>query len=166
MKKALLTVGLLSTLVFAQQVSSSTQSAYVGAGAGILAGSKDVDAGLGLSVRGGISLPSTIKGMGVQVELNKSVIDPKFKSFAKYDVTTLAAYTTYDIAINDSGFSLRPKIGVILPNLGDDIDSRDLILSSGFGATYKVQNNMHLYADYTVLGSAISNYSAGVEFSF
>lgn len=158
MKKTLVGMALLSSLCMAQE-------AHVGAGLGILAVPDGADAGIGLTLKGGVALDSVLQGMGLQVELNKSLIDPEYGPFDQ-DVTTLGAYTTYEIPLPNSQMALRPRFGVILPNLGDDVDSRDFILSSGFGAIYKVDAKMNLYVDYTVLGDSVNNYSAGLEIKF
>jgi hypothetical protein len=92
--------------------------------------------------------------------------DPERRNNRDIDVLTLGTYATFDINIPSSKVTLRPKIGAIFPNMNDDIDSRDFILSSGFGMTYAIESNVRLYADYTVLGESISNYSAGLEFKF
>lgn len=165
MKKTLLALTLLTSVSFAAE-KSAAQDVYVGAGLGIMATDNNGDSGLGASIKAGTYLDTVLKGMGIQAELNKSLSDPEYGNGREVDVMTLALYSSYDILIPNSEFTLRPRIGVILPNLNDDIDSRDVILSSGFGVLYDLQDNLRLYADYTVLGEAISNYSAGVEFGF
>lgn len=166
MKKVLLTLLVLASISYAQEMDTVDQGLYAGAGLGILATDKDGSAGIGLSLRAGVALDNTLKGLGLQLELNKSLSDPENANSKDIDVMTMAAYTTFDIIIPNSKVTLRPKIGVILPNMKDDIDSRDVILSPGFGATYAIQDNMRLYADYTVLGESISNYSVGLEIKF
>lgn len=164
--KIVLALTMLSGVSQAADTKTENQGLYAGAGLSVMATDDNGDAGMGLSLRAGAALDDVLKGLGIQVELNKSLTDPENGNNRDIDVMTMAAYTTFDIQIPNSKVTLRPKIGVILPNLNDDIDSRDLILSSGFGMTYAVENNLRLYADYTVLGQAISNYSAGVEIKF
>jgi hypothetical protein len=165
MKNALLALTLLTSVSFAAEQSTS-QNIYAGAGLGVMATDDNGDAGLGVSIKAGTYLDSVLKGMGIQAELNKSLSDPEHGNGRDIDVMTFALYSSYDILIPKSEFTLRPRIGAIMPNLNDDIDSRDLILSSGFGVLYDLQDNLRLYADYTVLGEAISNYSVGVEVKF
>jgi len=164
MKKVLLVLAILASAVYAEDPTD--QGLYAGAGFSVMATDDKGDAGLGLSLRAGIELDSVLKGFGIQAELNKSLSDPENRANRDIDVMTLATYATFDIEIPNSKLALRPKIGVILPNMKDDIDSRDVILSSGFGMTYEIESNVRLYADYTVLGEAISNYSAGIEIKF
>jgi len=163
--KVALVMLMLSTISYAKDAAAD-QGLYVGTGLGIMATNKNADAGLGLGLRGGFELDNVLKGLGIQVELNKSLSHPETNSGKDVDVMTLATYAAFDIPIPNSKMTLRPRIGVILPNLQDDIDSRDFILSSGFAVTYTLQKNLRLYADYTVLGEGISNYSAGVEIKF
>ncbi len=168
MKKILIVLAILTSTIYAEERVEADQGLYAGAGLGIMATDDNGDAGIGLSLRAGVKLDKALKGFGLQVELNKSLVDPERgrNNNNDIDVMTLATYATFDIAVPDSKVTLRPKIGAILPNLNDDIDSRSLILSSGFGMTYKIEKNVRLYADYTVLGEKISNYAAGVEVSF
>lgn len=173
MKTIVKTVVALAMLSGVAQAADKVndQGLYAGAGLGVMATDDHGDAGLGLSLRAGAALDSVLKGLGIQFELNKSLSDPEHNynnNFRDNDieVLTLGTYATFDIAIPNTKATLRPKIGVILPNLDDNIDSRDVILSSGFGMTYAIDSSVRLYADYTVLGEAISNYSAGLEFKF
>ena len=166
MKKVLIALSILASIVCAEDSVTDDQGLYAGVGFGIMATDDKGDAGVGLSLRAGAKLDNALKGFGLQVELNKSLVDPERHNNRDIDVMTLATYATFDIAIPDSKVTLRPKIGAILPNLNDDIDSRDLILSSGFGLTYQIEKSVRLYADYTVLGEKISNYAAGVEITF
>lgn len=164
--KSVLALAMLSGVSQAAEKKVEDQGLYAGAGIGVMATDDNGDAGLGLSLRAGAALDKVLKGLGVQIELNKSLSDPERPNNRDIDVMTLGAYATFDIKIPDSRVTLRPKIGAICPNMNDDIDSRDFILSSGFGMTYAVESNVRLYADYTVLGESISNYSAGLEFKF
>ena len=167
MKKTLLALVLLASVTFAQDSTSRATGLYLGAGASIMAiNDKKGDPGLGMSIRGGLALDNVLKGFGAQFEINNSLIDPETRNNVDINVITMALYTTYDISIPNSSVILRPKIGAILPNIKDDIDSRNLILSSGFGMTYGLRSDLRLYADYTVLGSGVSNYSAGLEVKF
>lgn len=166
--RTVLALTMLATFAQAANTSSNNQELYLGAGLGVMATDDNGDDGIGLSLRAGVPLNNVLKGFGLQLELNKSLVDPERNRNwnSDIDVVTFATYATFDIVIPHSKVTLRPKIGVILPNLDDDIDSRDLILSSGFGMTYSVEHNVRLYLDYTVLGEQISNYSAGIEIKF
>jgi len=164
--KVLLTLLILSSASAAADTTKQDQDLYGGAGLGVMATDDNGEAGIGLSLRAGVGLDHVLNGLGIQVELNKSLSDPENRNDRDIDVMTIATYATFDIHIPKSKMTLRPKIGAILPNLKDDIDSRNLILSSGFGITYAIENNVLLYADYVVLGEAISNYSVGVEIKF
>ncbi len=164
--KTALALVMLGSVSYAKDATTGEQGLYAGAGLSVMATDDNGDAGIGMSLRAGAALDKVLKGFGVQVELNKSLSDPENRNNRDIDVMTFATYATFDISIPDSKMTLRPKIGAILPNMKDDIDSRDLILSSGFGITYAIEKSVRLYADYTVLGEAISNYSAGFEFKF
>jgi len=162
MKKIILSSILLTSSLLAVELSDS----YVGGGLGFLATNSDGTNGLGVNLRVGAKIKEVpIEGFGVQTELVKSIIEPKSYGL-QTNVLTMAAYTTYDIAVADTDVVLRPKIGLILPNAADDIDSRDVILSSGFGAKYAYTKEIDITADYTVLGERVSLYTLGVEYKF
>jgi len=125
--------------------------------------------GLGIVMRGGMTLDALLENFAVEAELTKSLIDPKYDlpgADDKINVTTLATYAVYRINIVDN-FYVKPRFGVIFPNLGDDfVNSRDITFSSGIGGGYSVMQNLDVYVDYTVLGEGVTNYGAGVEYHF
>lgn len=159
-------LAVLASVSYAQGAASTDQGLYAGAGFGMMQTIKEGDAGLGLSLRAGKGLDSVLKGLGIQFELNRSFADPETRSGRDIDVTTFATYATFDIDIPRSKVTLRPKIGLILPNLRDDINSRNLGFSSGFGMTYTLEQNVRLYVDYTVLAELVNNYTVGFEVKF
>jgi hypothetical protein len=141
---------------------------YVGAGVGIMAtpdetGTKNA---MGMTVRGGATgFVDMMPSVGMMLELNKSLTDlSDYNEFE--DALTFAGYLTYDIIIPNSQFVIRPKFGVILPNASDDINSRDVTLSSGIGGKMVINEQIDIYVDYAVLGEAVTNYSIGAEFKF
>lgn len=158
---SVLVAGLLSVGAFAQEKSGL----YVGAGLGLEAVVKDADNGFGLALKGGIKLDQLLKNLGAEVELGKSLSDPKIGP-ANIDVLTLAGYVTYDIKFGNSPISARPKFGVVLPNLGDEIHSRDFALSTGIAGVLKINNDLNAYLDYTNVSEFMNTYTVGVEFSF
>ena len=134
--------------------------------------------GLGVVLRGGMTLDAVLEGFAAEVELTKSVIDPKIdfegdSSRDKVNVTTLASYAVYRINVYDHLY-VKPRFGVIFPNLGGEeywngtsvVNSRNITFSSGVGVGYTVMDHMDVYVDYTVIGEAITNYAAGVEYHF
>ncbi|MCJ7765585.1 MAG: porin family protein [Thiovulaceae bacterium] len=169
MKK--LTTALLATAVLSSGVMATEVGFYAGGGLALEAvpDVNDWKMGTALVLRGGLTLDSVLKNFAVEAELTKSIIDPKFDFTNGTDnanVATLAAYAVYRIPIVDN-FYVKPRFGLILPNLGDDVvNSRDVTFSSGIGAGYTVMDQMDVYVDYTVLGESITNYGAGVEWHF
>lgn len=171
--KAFLAAAVLSSSLMAVEVGF-----YAGGGLAIEAVPDGGDyypdwkMGTGLVLRGGLTLDSVMQNFAAEVELTKSIIDPKvdFKGFNdgrdNVNVATLAVYAVYRIPVVDK-FYVKPRFGIILPNLGDDVvNSRDVTFSSGIGAGYTVMDHLDVYMDYTVLGESITNYGAGVEWHF
>ena len=162
---------LLATAMIANTVMAAEVGFYGGGGLAFEAVPKydNLKMGLGVVLRGGMTLDFVLENFGVEAEITKSVIDPKFDygfGSEKLNVTTLATYAVYRIPITDKIY-VKPRFGIIFPNLGDDfVNSRDVTFSSGIGGGFTVMNHLDVYVDYTVIGEGITNYAAGVEYHF
>ncbi|MEJ2500667.1 MAG: outer membrane beta-barrel protein [Campylobacterales bacterium] len=154
---------LLSSSLFAQQQGSN--GIYVGVGLGLEAMPKHVDNGMGLALKGGVELDQLLKNFGLEAELSTSLIAPEVND-NNIDVLTLGLYTTYTIAIPNSPVSVRPKFGVILPNLSDDLNSRDVALSTGVAGLFNLNEQIDIYAEYVNTSESMNNYMVGVEINF
>ncbi len=153
---------LLSSSLYAQQGSSGF---YVGAGIGVEAMPKEFDNGVGLAIKGGLNLDSVLKNLGLEAELTTSLSSPEIANFS-IDITTLGIYGTYTIDLPNSAFKLRPKFGVILPNLADDINTRDLAISGGLAGMYELNSQLDLFVEYVNTSEAMNNYMFGVVVNF
>jgi len=177
-----LTSALLATAILSSGVAATEVGFYAGGGVAFEAvpkNSQDWEMGLGLVLRGGMTLDAVLEGFGAEVELTKSVVDPKvdYKGDSgrdKVNVTTLATYAVYRIPITEQIY-VKPRFGIIFPNLGGAefegadyslVNSRDVTFSSGIGGGFTVMDHLDVYVDYTVIGESITNYGAGVEYHF
>lgn len=180
MKK--LTSALLATAVLSSGVMAAEVGFYAGGGLAFEAvpnNSQDWEMGLGVVLRGGMTLDAVLENFAVEVELTKSLADPKVhykgdNSRDKVNVTTLATYAVYRIPVTDKIY-VKPRFGIIFPNLGgaesewtndNVVNSRDVTFSSGIGGGFTVMDHLDVYVDYTVIGESITNYGAGVEYHF
>jgi hypothetical protein len=180
MKK--LTSALLATAVLSSGVMATEVGFYAGGGLAFEAvpSNADWEMGLGVVIRGGMTLDAVLENFGAEVELTKSVVDPKvnYKDFNngrdRVNVTTLATYAVYRIPVTEVIY-VKPRFGIIFPNLGgaevegtgdNVVNSRDVTFSSGIGAGFTVMDHLDIYVDYTVIGESITNYGAGVEYHF
>jgi len=164
------TKALLATAMIANTVMAAEVGFYGGGGLAFEAVPKDdnLKMGLGIVLRGGMTLDSVLENFAVEVEFTKSLLDPKYDYSAytnKVNVTTLATYAVYRIPITDKIY-VKPRFGIIFPNLGDDTNSRDITFSSGIGGGFTVMDHLDVYVDYTVIGEFVTNYAAGVEYHF
>jgi len=168
--KALLATALMTNTMMAAEVGF-----YAGGGLAFEAVPKhsDLKMGLGVVLRGGMTLDSVLEGFATEVEFTKSVIDPKYFG-EKINIATLAAYAVYRIPITDKIY-VKPRFGIIFPNLGGEeypfssdpiVNSRDVTFSSGIGGGFTVMDHLDVYVDYTVIGEFTTNYAAGVEYHF
>jgi hypothetical protein len=157
---------LLTSSAYAQQQGSN--GFYVGAGIGLEAMPKHVDDGVGLAIKGGLELDNVLNNLGVEAELSTSLISPEISnSNNKIDVTTFGVYATYTIDIPGSAFKVRPKFGLILPNLADELHSRgDVTISGGIAGMYELNNQLDLYVEYVNTSEAMNNYMIGLAVNF
>jgi len=178
------TTALLATAVLSSGVAATEVGFYAGGGLAFEAVPKkdsslnDWKMGMAVVLRGGMTLDAVLEGFAAEVELTKSVIDPKayigHGSRDNINVTTLATYAVYRIPVTNEIY-VKPRFGIIFPNLGGEeyvgtstgvVNSRDVTFSSGIGAGFTVMEHFDVYVDYTVIGESITNYAAGVEYHF
>jgi hypothetical protein len=165
MKKiaVILAAMLLSSPLLAQEQHSDY---YASAGIGVEAMPEDYDGGIGLSVKGGMKLDQVLPHFGAEAELTTSLVSPQNPAGNDINVFTLGAYATYTIVIPNSSVSVRPKFGLIFPNLSDDINSRDIAVSSGLAGLFKLNKQMDLYVEYVNASEYMNNYMVGLEVGF
>jgi hypothetical protein len=156
-----------STLSLSAADQSAVGSVYVGAGIGIEAvPTQYQSSGTAMSLKVGSKLDYLLPKLGGEIEYTKSIIQPKSSATHKVDVQTVGAYFTYDINFKNSPIFVRPRLGVMLPNSGDKINSRDFGLSSGADLGVSLNKRTNLYLGYTHMGETINNYIAGFEYRF
>jgi len=174
----------LTVTMGASLMASDALAFYAGGGLAVEAvpDINGLSMGTGLVLRGGMKFDQVLEGFGAEVELSKSIIHPEYSytrdNSKKVNVLTLATYAVYRIKVMDN-FYVKPRFGIILPNLGDSnkdlwkdsddggwVNSRNITFSSGIGAGYTVMEHLDVYIDYTVLGENVTNYGAGVEWHF
>jgi len=165
MKKVLFSAAalLLSSSLFAQQ---GNHGVYMGVGLGLEAMPKHVDNGLGLAVKGGIHLDEVLPHLGAEMELTTSLVAPEYKGGVDINVFTLGFYATYTIALPNTPIAIRPKFGFILPNLSDEINSRDFALSTGIAGVYTINRVFDAYVEYVNTSEAMNNYMVGFNINF
>ena len=152
-------VSALATSLAASQLHS-----YVGGTLDFLAtpdvpGAED---GFGIGVRGGVKgFVPQMPQAGAMIETHKSL-----SGLNDGDLLSVATYATYDIHIPNTIVVVRPKFGLILPNLQDDANSRDFVFSSGIEGVLRITKELDINVGYTVIGEYINSYSIGVDFNF
>ncbi len=157
-------ITILAGIVLLSTTLAAEIKPYAGAGFGFMAvpdypGSEN---GLGLTLKAGATgFVDEMPEVGALFELNKSLT-----GLNDGDALTFGVYASYDILIPNLPFAIRPKFGIIIPNAGDDVHSRDITFSSGIGGKMPLNEQIDLYVDYTVLGESITNYSCGAELKF
>ena len=159
------TKALLATAMSANTVMAAEVGFYAGGGLAFEAVPKYNNSGLGIVLRGGMTLDAVLENFAVEAELSKSLLDPKLASSnIKINVTSLATYAVYRIPITEKIY-VKPRFGLVFPNLGDDfVNSRDITFSSGIGGGFMIKEHLDIYVDYTIIGEGITNYATGVEY--
>lgn len=78
---------------------------------------------------------------------------------------TLGTSIIYNFEIPRSNFTIRPRVGVIFPNIGEDIYKDSTSFSYGASVLYDF-GGIDGYLSYDSFGSSASRYSLGVAFGF
>jgi len=166
MKKFMLVL-IVALSIVSGAYAQNKQDVYVGGALGIMAVPDGADAGVGLAVKVGFGLESVLEHLAAEVEIQKSIMNPEYGR-VDVDILTLAGYAVYNINIPSSQITLKPKFGIILPNLGDDesVNSRNYGFSSGLDVVLKISNEMNGYVGYTNLGENVNTYNVGIELHF
>lgn len=152
------------SLALGLSLYASDPTIYAGGGLSFMAAPdcSGCENGFGLSFKGGVTnIIAEMPEFGVSGELHRSL-----SGLNDRDVTTVAAYATYDINVPGTAIAVVPKFGVIIPNASDEIHSRDIAFSSGIGGIFNLDKQLSLYFDYTVLGEYITDYTGGVIVKF
>ena len=134
----------------------------------------DVDGfsdGLAVVASYGIPMRDVHKNFSVEGEFTFTLIDPD-RPGIEVSYFTLAGYGVYTHPVDDN-FKLRGRLGLLyedvdvtLPGTGISASDGDIGLSFGFGVTYKLDKQMNLIAEYTIIESDISHLSAGIQYRF
>lgn len=168
MKKFLFIMAIIGFAGISSTLCADEKSGvYVGIGANVEAVPVGYDSsGIGFSLKLGTHLDEVLPKLGVEAEYTNSLSDPEDRASHKVDIQTLAAYMTYDICFNNSPVFVRPRIGFMVPNVGDKINSRDFGLSAGTDVGVAISNNVSVYFGYTNMGETVNDYTLGVEIYF
>ena len=156
----------MSSLMLSSSLLAQGNGVYMGVGLGIEAMPKAYDDGVGLALKGGVGLDRLLPHLGVEAELSSSLASPETPGGEKIDIVTGGLYATYTIAIPGSPFSVRPKFGLILPNLSDDIHSRDVAISGGIAGVLEFSRQLDLYLEYVNTSETMNNYVLGLQVNF
>jgi len=163
MKKIILSS---AALLFSTSLFAAHGDIYGGVGLGVEAMPKGIDNGFGLAVKAGVDLGRALPHFGMEAELSTSLVAPQYRNDVEINVFTAGLYATYTIAIPSTTVSLRPKFGAILPNLGDEIHSRDIALSMGMAALLKINSHLDAYVEYVNASEMMNNYMLGMQVRF
>jgi hypothetical protein len=167
--KKIISILVICGLAGALSLNAAEESSglYVGAGLNVEAVPDAYDSsGIGMNLKVGAHIDQVLPKLGVEAEYTRSISEPKNPASKKVEVQTVAAYLTYDICFKNSPMFVRPRLGVMLPNVGDKINSRDFGLSSGADVGVAISRSVSAYFGYTNMGETVNNYTLGVEVYF
>ncbi len=170
MKKIILSacVALLST-------SLNAGSVYVDMGMSVLDTDYTNNTGFGPIGRLGYLLGDKDNSFGLEAELNPLMVDmdnDNLNSSSGYgpsnrDIAlTVGTYIVYSYKIADTKFYLRPRAGVVWPNLGDNIYKDSSSFAYGLSILYNFRNNFSGYVSYGSFGSGVNGGSIGISVNF
>ena len=134
------------------------------------------DSGISIVATGGMKLDSVTPNFAVEVEVSQTVADPSAPGIVNWDLSILGigAYAVYNFNIPNTPVTIKPRLGLNYQNWtfdgagtwgGYGADAGDTAISYGIGATYPLNNDLAVYADFTDKGSS-NNIGAGVQMTF
>jgi len=117
----------------------------------------------------GRPVPNVHENFSVEGEFTTTIIDPD-RPGIEVSYFTLGAYGVYSHPLNQYA-KLRGRAGMVyydtdFTGTGGSGSHDDFELSVGFGATYNLNKQMDLIAEYTIIESDISHLSAGIQYRF
>jgi len=148
---------------------------YLGIQAAIANVTNHTNLSEGVSVVGtyGVVIPQVHDYFSAELEYTQSVTNPEHNSAAshsEFEYYTVAGYAVMTVPISER-ISLRGRAGALYENweyrnnlTGTQKDS-NTDLSIGGGAIYKLNADMNLIAEVTIIESDIVHASAGMQFN-
>ena len=132
------------------------------------------DSGVSLVATAGMKLDRVTPNLAVEVEMSQTVADPSAPGSVNWDLSIfgLGAYAVYNVNIPNTSVTIKPRLGLNYQSWTFDglgtwggNTGGDTALSYGVGATYPLNNDLAVYADFTDKGDS-NNIGAGVQMNF
>ena len=177
----------IASIIFTSSVYAGSN--YGSAGLSVV-NTDDIDgSGIGLLLKAGHLFGESKNAFGVEVEVNPMRVDKEENNnYGTYyngygygyrgnynnsssgmggsDFSvTIGTSLIYNYKISNTGFTIRPKIGVLFPNIGEDIYKDSTTFSYGASAIYNFAG-VDAYISYDSFGSGANRYSLGLTFKF
>jgi len=176
MKNKYLLIASLLILVTFSSVNAGSNYASVGIS---VVDTDEIDgSGVGPLLKLGHFFGDSKNAFGLEIEANPMRADMQDDHNATYSggsssssgmggdiAITFGTSLVYNYNILDTGFSIRPKIGVLFPNIGDDIYKDSTTFSYGGSVLYDF-GGADGYISYDTFGSGTNRYSLGIAFEF
>ncbi|PHR54179.1 MAG: hypothetical protein COA44_14120 [Arcobacter sp.] len=146
------------------------QSMYADLGIGVLDTNKIDNQGVGPMARFGYLFSDPSNSLGIEVEANPMTVKTEDNNGNNHNdrdmAIVLGTYLVYSYQVGDSQFSLRPRIGVVFPNLGDNLYKDSGSFAYGLSALYKFNDDLSGYISYGSFGSSVNHVSVGISIGF
>ena len=136
------------------------------------------DSGVSIVATGGMKLDSVTPNFAVEVEMSQTIIDPSAPGItnSNWDLSILGigAYAVYNFNLPNTPITIKPRLGLNYQSWtfngagrwrGYGSDTGNIALSYGIGATYPLNNDLDVYANFTDKGSS-TNLGGGVQMRF
>ncbi len=164
---------ILSACVTLLATNLNAGSVYVDMGMSVLDTDAMDNTGFGPIGRLGYLLGDKDNSFGLEAEVNPLMVDMgNDNSSSGYgpsnrDIAfTIGTYLVYSYNIPSTKFYLRPRAGVVWPNLGDNIYKDSSSFAYGLSVLYNFRNNFSGYISYGSFGSGVNGGSIGISVDF
>lgn len=160
---------LASFLILTQ--TSHAESTYANIGVGLLDTDSIDNVGAGPVFRLGYLFSDVSNSFGIEAEANPMRVDIKDDGNRYYHSDRdmgliLASYLVYNFEMPNTQFTVRPKAGIVFPNLGDNVYQDSSNFGYGLNVIYNFKDDLSFFVGYGSFGHSVNQYSAGLEVFF
>jgi len=162
----------LATSLVLFSTNLSAQSVYVDIGMSVLDTDSTSSTGFGPLGRVGYLFNDKDNSFGIEAEANGLMvdrynIDTNHNGPSDRDIAfTLGTYLVYSYALPSTKFTLRPRAGVVFPNIGDNIYKDKSSFAYGMSLLYDFRKEFSAYLSYGSFGSGVKGASLGISVNF
>ena len=142
---------------------------YAEIGASFVDTNKIDNVAIGPIIRGGYLFKEESNSLGLEIEANPMSVKTQNTGNGHNNrdmAITLGTYLVYSFQIPDTPIRLRPRIGLVFPNLGENLYKDNNSVAFGMSGLYDINKMFSVFISYGNFGSSANQYSTGLSVRF